>query len=96
MKICKRKVLKGDIIHIEISICSIKRFRRCDIYVTESDLQEEEYISLPEGEFSQKKNCSGYNLTWFRGGQHSSPRENDFAFMMKKLMKQKRLTLLIN
>jgi len=51
----REKVSIGDIIYIEASSGAVKRVGRCDIYSSEFDLENENYVSLPKGDVHKKK-----------------------------------------
>eukprot|EP01084_Bolivina_argentea_P120130 212938_1 len=54
-QIQKQKIKKGDIVFIEANIGKIKRVGRCDIYSTEYDLENENYVPIPKGNVHKKK-----------------------------------------
>ncbi|KAG6761877.1 hypothetical protein POTOM_035116 [Populus tomentosa] len=51
----KEKVAVGDVIYIEANSGAVKRVGRSDAFATEFDLEAEEYVPLPKGEVSKKK-----------------------------------------
>ncbi|KAH8497835.1 hypothetical protein H0E87_016928 [Populus deltoides] len=51
----KEKVVVGDVIYIEANSGAVKRVGRSDAFATEFDLEAEEYVPLPKGEVSKKK-----------------------------------------
>ncbi len=54
-QIQKQKIKKGDIVFIEANIGKIKRVGRCDVYSTEYDLENENYVPIPNGNVHKKK-----------------------------------------
>eukprot|EP00051_Salpingoeca_urceolata_P032071 m.14170 g.14170 ORF g.14170 m.14170 type:complete len:457 (-) comp4745_c0_seq1:81-1451(-) len=51
----KEKVQVGDVIYIEANSGAVKRQGRSDAFVTEFDLEAEEYVPLPKGDVHKKK-----------------------------------------
>jgi RuvB-like protein 1 (pontin 52) len=51
----KENVALGDVIYIESNSGAVKRVGRCDAYVTEFDLEAEEYVPLPKGDVHKRK-----------------------------------------
>nr|TKR98521.1 ruvB-like protein 1 [Populus alba] len=51
----KEKVAVGDVIYVEANSGAVKRVGRSDAFATEFDLEAEEYVPLPKGEVSKKK-----------------------------------------
>jgi RuvB-like protein 1 (pontin 52) len=51
----KERVAVGDVIYIEANSGAVKRVGRSDAYVTEHDLEAEEYVPLPKGEVHKRK-----------------------------------------
>lgn len=51
----KEKVNVGDVIYIDSNSGAVKRQGRSDAYVTEFDLEAEEYVPLPKGDVHKKK-----------------------------------------
>jgi len=63
----KEKVLIGDVIYIEANTGAVKRLGRSDEYMTEYELEAEEYVPVPKGEVNKKKRSNTRcNITWFR------------------------------
>eukprot|EP00708_Paratrimastix_pyriformis_P002628 GAFH01001379.1.p2 GENE.GAFH01001379.1~~GAFH01001379.1.p2 ORF type:complete len:456 (+),score=186.59 GAFH01001379.1:168-1370(+) len=51
----KEKVSLGDVIYIEANTGAVKRLGRCDAYLSEADLEADEYVPLPKGDVHKKK-----------------------------------------
>ncbi|KAL9657995.1 hypothetical protein ABK040_016644 [Willaertia magna] len=51
----KEKVLIGDVIYIEANSGAVKRVGRSDEYISEHDLEAEEYVPIPKGDVHKKK-----------------------------------------
>eukprot|EP00049_Salpingoeca_infusionum_P018182 m.356103 g.356103 ORF g.356103 m.356103 type:complete len:456 (-) comp17439_c0_seq1:134-1501(-) len=51
----KEKVEVGDVIYIEANSGAVKRVGRSDTFITEFDLEAEEYVPLPKGDVHKKK-----------------------------------------
>jgi RuvB-like protein 1 (pontin 52) len=51
----KEKVEVGDVIYIEANSGAVKRMGRSDTFITEFDLEAEEYVPLPKGDVHKKK-----------------------------------------
>jgi RuvB-like protein 1 (pontin 52) len=51
----KEKCQVGDVIYIEATTGAVKRVGRSDAYVTEFDLEAEEYVPVPKGDVHKKK-----------------------------------------
>lgn len=51
----KEKVSVGDVIYIDSNSGAVKRQGRSDAFVTEFDLEAEEYVPLPKGDVHKKK-----------------------------------------
>lgn len=44
----KENIVLGDVIYIEANSGSVRRVGRCDAYITEYDLEADEYVPLPK------------------------------------------------
>lgn len=51
----KEKVQIGDVIYIEANSGAVKRVGRSDEYISEHDLEAEEYVPIPKGDVHKKK-----------------------------------------
>jgi RuvB-like protein 1 len=51
----KEKITVGDVIYIESNTGAVKRVGRSDEYLTEHDLEAEEYVPTPKGDVHKKK-----------------------------------------
>lgn len=51
----KERVTTGDVIYIEANSGAVKRVGRSDEYMTEHDLEAEQYVPVPKGDVHKKK-----------------------------------------
>lgn len=51
----KEKVQVGDVIYVEANSGAVKRVGRSDEYISEHDLEAEEYVPIPKGDVHKKK-----------------------------------------
>jgi RuvB-like protein 1 (pontin 52) len=87
----KEKVNVGDVIYIEVNSGAVRRVGRSDEYITEHDLEAEQYVPIPKGDVHKKKeviqDVTLHDLDIAnarpQGGQ-------DIVSMMNSMMKPKR------
>ncbi|XP_049850811.1 ruvB-like 1 [Schistocerca gregaria] len=89
--ILKERIHPGDVIYIEANSGAVKRVGRSESFITEVDLEADEYVPLPKGDVHKKKEII-QDLTLHdldvanacpQGGQ-------DIMSMMGQLVKQKK------
>lgn len=87
----KEKITIGDVIYIEASSGNVKRVGRCDAYVSEFDLEAEEYVPLPKGDVHKKKEIVQDVTLHDLDIANSKPQGgHDFVSLMGQIMKPKK------
>lgn len=87
----KEKVRVGDVIYIEANSGSVKRVGRCEVYAAEYDLEAEEYVPLPKGDASKKREVIQDITLHDLDIANARPQGgNDIMSMMSQLLKPKK------
>lgn len=87
----KERVQVGDVIYIEANTGAVKRVGRSDEYLTEHDLEAEEYVPVPKGDVHKKKEVvQDVTLNDLDVANARPQGGNDVMSMMNNLVKPKK------
>jgi RuvB-like protein 1 (pontin 52) len=87
----KEKVTVGDVIYIEANSGAVKRVGRSDEFLTEHDLEAEEYVPMPKGDVHKKKEVVQDVTLHDLDVANSRPQGGqDVMSMMNSIMKPKK------
>ncbi|KAL0477464.1 RuvB-like protein [Acrasis kona] len=87
----KEKVNIGDVIYIEANSGAVKRVGRSDEFLTEHDLEAEEYVPMPKGDVHKKKEVVQDVTLHDLDVANSKPQGGqDVMSMMNSIMKPKK------
>jgi RuvB-like protein 1 (pontin 52) len=87
----KEKVTVGDVIYIESNSGAVKRVGRSDEFLTEHDLEAEEYVPMPKGDVHKKKEVVQDVTLHDLDVANSRPQGGqDVMSMMNSIMKPKK------
>lgn len=87
----KEKVQVGDVIYIEANSGSVKRVGRSDEFLSEHDLEAEEYVPIPKGDVHKKKEVVQDVTLHDLDVANARPQGGqDIMSMMNSLMKPKK------
>lgn len=90
-QIQKQKIKKGDVVYIEANIGKIHRIGRSDVYSTEYDLENEQYVAIPKGNVHKKKEIIQNVTLYDLDVANSKPQQsNELTNFLGNILKNKK------